>query len=181
MSGIHTGYLGRLARCCIVLLAFSLLPVPAFASGQYILGIHNPKPFPKMELMDEKGKQVELTDLLSKHLTVVHFWATWCAPCIDEIPELDAVSRKYGPRGLKIITVSLDSDTSIVNNFFKENNIKDLPVYLDIGTRAFYATNAKGMPTSFFVNANGEQIAVAEGMLDWNDSRTTGFIEFNLR
>jgi thiol-disulfide isomerase/thioredoxin len=184
MLGIHTGFLGLLARCSIALLAFMCLPSsPSWASGQYILSIHSPKAFPKMQFKDEKGTVVDLADIRSPQLTVVHFWATWCAPCIDELPELDAISRKYGPKGLKVVTVSLDGEANglAVSQFFKDNNIKNLPVYLDIGTDAFYASSAKGMPTSFFIDAAGDQIAVAEGMLDWTDSRTTGFLEFNLR
>lgn len=182
MLRIHTAFLGVLASCRIALLALPvLISSPATANDRYILDITSPVAFPDINYNDLSGQTLTLSENRGK-LTIVHFWATWCAPCVEELPELNEIQKKYEVVGLKVISISLDgeSNKAKVEEFLKANKITELKPYLDIGTQAFKDSHAKGMPTSFFINAKGERIARAEGMLDWRHPKTTGFLEFNL-
>jgi thiol-disulfide isomerase/thioredoxin len=179
MLRIHTGFLGILASCTI---AFSA-PIPAHAADErYILDITTPQAFPNVHFTDLAGKPLSLDESRGK-LTIVHFWATWCAPCVDELPELDEIQKKYEVVGLKVISISLDGikNKDKVENFIKANKIGSLkPYFDDNATDAFKASHAKGMPTSFFIDSSGNRIAISEGKLDWLDAKTAGFLEFNL-
>ncbi len=179
MLRIHTGFLGVLASCTV---AFALtFSAPAKADDRYILDITSPQAFPDIKFKDFNGKTMSLSESKGK-LTIVHFWATWCAPCVDELPELNEIQKKYEVIGLKVISISLDGDNNKakVETFLKANKIDSLKPYLDIDTDAFKASKAKGMPTSFFINNQGDRIAISEGKLDWLDPKTFGFLEFNL-
>lgn len=179
MLHIHTGFLGLLASCVI---AFSTLSAtPAHADERYILDITSPQPFPNVKLLDPYGKPATLSELSGK-LTIVHFWATWCNPCVEELPELDEIQKRYEVVGLKVLAISLDGSRNKdkVAAFLKANKVTGLKLYFDNSTDAFKASKAKGMPTSFFINNNGDRIALSEGKLDWLNPKTTGFLEFNL-
>ena len=178
MLRIHTGFLGILASCTIALF---LLPTLAHADERYILDITSPQPFPNIKFTDQNGKNLSLSDEKGK-LTIVHFWATWCVPCVDELPELDEIQKKYEVIGLKVIAISLDGNNNKakVQAFLKDNKIRSLKPYFDNSTNAFKDSHAKGMPTSFFIDPKGNSIALSEGKLDWLNSKTAGFLEFNL-
>lgn len=118
----------------------------------------------------------------SRHrLTILHFWATWCVPCLEEIPQLDAVSKTYHDRGLQVVPLSLDDHAKKVDAFYAKHNITHLAVDLDSGNAAFAAVKARGLPYTLFVNQQGQVIATGEGPVDWQSEATLDFIEQQLR
>ena len=179
MLRIHTRFLGILASCTIALSALTI--PPAHAEDRFILDIVTPRPFPNITFTDLDDNAQTLEETKGK-LTIVHFWATWCVPCVDELPELNEIQQKYEVVGLKVISISLDGEKNKgkVESFLKTNNINSLKPYMDNSSKAFELSHAKGMPTSFFINEKSETIAVSEGKLDWLSPKTAGFIEFNL-
>ena len=180
MLRIHTGFWGVLASCRMALLAAIFLPTAAHADDRYLLNITNPQPFPDITFKVPGGGMTSLSKEKGK-LTVVHFWATWCVPCIDELPEINEIQKKYEVIGLKVIGISMDGENNFpkVKAFLEEHKLLMKP-YLDVGTSAFTDAKIKGLPTSVFINEKGERIAISEGKLDWLNPRTTGFLEFNL-
>lgn len=180
MLRIHTGFWGVLASCRMGLVAAMLLPAGAQADDRYLLNITDPQPFPNISFKAPGGATTTLEKEKGK-LTVLHFWATWCIPCIDELPEVNEIQKKYEVIGLKVIPISMDGKNNMakVQNFLKEHKLELRP-YLDINNAAFAEAKIKGLPTSIFVNEKGERIAVSEGKLEWLNPRTTGFLEFNL-
>lgn len=179
----NTGLHRLLASCRIGVLLLGLLAaLPAFSQEQFILQVVPAKPFPDLKYLDTDGKAQRLSNNLGK-LTIVHFWATWCDPCIHEYPQLNALQLGYADRGLKVVAISMDGLAHVKNvrKFYQEQGIKDMPPYFDNGSKAFRLTKARGLPTSFFVDANGMKIAVAEGPVDWHSKDMLGFIEFHLR
>lgn len=178
MLRIHTGFLGMLASCQMAALVL-IAAGPALADDRHILNITTPQPFPDIRFKDIAGKPLTLSGTAGK-LTIVHFWATWCVPCVDELPLLEEIQKKYEVVGLKVLSISMDGDANRtkVDSFLRNHNITSLTPYMD--SSAFQDSRAKGMPTSFFINSAGERIAMAEGPLDWLNPKTTGFLEFNL-
>jgi peroxiredoxin len=67
---------------------------------------------PNFKAVDVNGERVSLTDLLGKGPIVVDFWATWCKPCIKELPYIQRLHEKYGPRGVQVLAVTIDSPKS---------------------------------------------------------------------
>lgn len=154
---------------------------PAAAEERLLLDITSPEAFPIIEFRDADGKPTT-SEQQKGHMTVLHFWATWCVPCVDELPEINEIQKKYEVLGLRVLPISMDGENNMkkVQHFLRSNKLEALQPYLDVGNKAFTAARIKGLPTTVFLNEKGEQIAVAEGRLDWLNPKVAGFLEFNL-
>lgn len=172
MPHINTCFYSVLASC---LLAFTAV-FPAFAEPE--LDTANPRPAPVTSYKDEFGNFIRLDPKASK-LTIIHFWATWCVPCIAELPEVDAAQAAHAKKDVRIVTISLDGDSNLekVKTFLHDNKIKHLKPYLDSDMMSYRASKARGLPTSLFIDQNGTEIARAEGTIDWNSGEVLRFIE----
>jgi len=179
----NTRLSGILASCRIIILAIvALCAAPCFADEYGTIEPMGAAIFPDLAYKDEQNQPHLLKNDLGK-LTIVHFWATWCGPCIDELPEVDKVQKKYASQGLKVISISEDGENRIktVKDFFARSDITALSAYLDIGTAAFRKTEARGLPTSYFLNSAGLKIAIAEGPIDWKSPVAEKFITSHLK
>ncbi len=110
-------------------------------------------------------------------LTAVHFWATWCVPCVSELPELDAAAATYKDIDFQVVAISLDIDMVKVKLFFDEKGIRTLAPLLDKNSAAFLTAKLRGLPGTLFFNKEGELIARADGPVDWKSAATITFIE----
>ncbi len=166
-----------LASC---LVSISLLAAaPAFSDEMGNVEATAAAPFPTISFKNEKDETRELKKELGAKLTIVHFWATWCVPCIAELPAVDRMQKDYATKGLKVISISEDGTGKMkaVQGFYKQHGIQNLPTYLDISQGAFVESKARGVPTSFILNAKGEQIAIVEGPVQWQSKRVTDFLD----
>ena len=102
-------------------------------------------------------------------LLVVHFWATWCAPCEEELPGLVAWWReaKADPR-VELLAVSVDEDWKTVEGFLAKRNAADLPLALDPGKSAATAFGTLKFPETWFLAPSGEVVYRQVGPLDWS-------------
>lgn len=125
---------------------------------------------------NENGKKLQL-DTKKNKLTALHFWATWCQPCVKELPEVNAAQKKYSAAGFKVITLSLDGkNTDNVKKFYDENHIDGLDILFDPGMESFQQLKIRGLPTTVFLNQDGKEIARSEGPLNWQSSEVNKFI-----
>ena len=182
----NTRLSGVLASCRIIILSIAALCAsPAFSDDAMELGSIEATPpaaFPDLVYKDELNQPHHLKADQGK-LTIVHFWAIWCLPCVTELPELDAVQKKYASQGLKVVSISEDGDRKIkaVKDFFEKKSITSLPSYIDIGMNALRETDARGLPTSYFIDGKGMKIAIAEGPIDWKSATAVEFIDSHLK
>lgn len=100
------------------------------------------------------GKTVSLSDYKGK-VILVDFWATWCAPCKAEIPELVELQSKLGPKGFVVLGVSMDEDTAEVAPFAKKMKV-NYPVILAGGERAPKGWVVPGLPTAYLIGRDGK-------------------------
>src|SRR5687767_10454531 len=77
---------------------------------------------PDFTLTDISGKQVSLKDYRGK-VVLVDFWATWCPPCRVSIPAMEELHKEYGPKGLQVLSVSMDEDVELVAPFAQEQKM----------------------------------------------------------
>lgn len=114
-------------------------------------------------------------------LTAVHFWATWCTPCVAELPEVDAAQQTYGKAGLKVVAISMDGNLKKVTDFYKKHNINALDALDDYKAVSFNNLKLLGLPTTVFIDAKGEIIGRVDGPMHWNESPNKEFIEKQLK
>jgi len=111
-------------------------------------------PAPAFSLLDLEGKRVELAQFKGQVL-VIDFWATWCPPCRDAIPELIAMKKKYGPRGFDIVGISMDENPARVVPPFIEHYGINYPVVMADAQVPSDFGGIYGLPTTFIVDRNG--------------------------
>jgi thiol-disulfide isomerase/thioredoxin len=182
MHPIHTRFRGQLASCRIMLLlaaaaaAFSALPAHAENTVAITPGMSQTAA--PVVYSDGKSNTYALNAQENK-LTAVHFWATWCAPCVGELPEIDAAQNAYGGKGFKVLALSLDSNTSADKPaaFMAQHGITHLKPLIDFSQASFKAAHAPGLPTTVFIDTTGKEVGRAEGPVDWKSKETQAFIE----
>lgn len=131
-----------------------------------------PRPAPAVNVTLIDGKGIHLADFKGKWL-LLNLWATWCAPCIKEMPSLDRLSGK-GMDKLAILAVSEDRDgQKVVAPFLGPLGIKSLMVATDTPGMVASALHVEGLPTSFLIDPEGRIMARLQGAAEWDDERTT--------
>jgi thiol-disulfide isomerase/thioredoxin len=165
---IHTWFFNILASAL-------LLSFPAFSQTAPLEQHKTAQSLPTLEYADKEGKIHPIP--IKNRLTVLHLWATWCVPCIEEIPVLDGVAAAYKDKDVVVITLSLDGkNAQKVQDFYTKHTIKNLPVYLDYQMKAFRALKFKGLPATIFIK-NGSEIARADGPVDWKSDEVKRLLE----
>lgn len=122
------------------------------------------KPLPNFELTNLEGAKMHPSDFKDKVL-LVNFWATWCSPCIVEIPWFVEFQKKYGPQGLQVVGISMD-DTGLkdVVPFVKKHNMSYTILMGDEKTAEQFG-GIMGLPTSFLVDRNGKLYSMHRGLV----------------
>lgn len=109
---------------------------------------------------------------LKKKILIINLWATWCPPCVEELPSLSALQTAMGTEKLKIITVSLDtSPPDVVQKYLNDNNLSNLNGYLDVNDdvkKLDALRGVQGIPATLIVDPQGRVLARLEGPADWN-------------
>lgn len=124
-------------------------------------------PLPIVTFENERGLQVGFDEFRGKIL-LINFWATWCAPCRHEMPALDALESAMGGPDFAVLALSIDrGGHDVAAKFYRETDIKSLPLYLDSGSRAARALNVYGLPVTILADRDGFEIARFVGPADW--------------
>jgi thiol-disulfide isomerase/thioredoxin len=126
-----------------------------------------PKPPPEVMFTTADGTEHHLSEYKGRGM-VVNFWATWCNPCIAELPALDALSLALGPHDIAVMPLSSDrGGAATVQKFYGQHGIAHLPVLLDPKGAAAQAWRVRGIPTTFIIGRDGLEHARLEGAADW--------------
>ena len=131
--------------------------------------IKNPKSYEEVTFMDINQKNVNLDDFKGK-LIILNFWATWCAPCKEEMPSLDDLQSNTKLDNLKIFPINIgQEEVSKSKIFFKELNIKNLDIYIDAPITLAKKFSLRGVPTTILFNKEGKEFARIIGSIDFSD------------
>ena len=156
-----------------------MLPARAADIENVFLSVEPPRPVPPLVFEDETGAQQALADYRGKFV-LLNVWATWCPPCAQEMPALDALQAHFDTRRLIVIPLSENSGDGIVSAFYRRRNIKNLPIAIDAAQRAPAALSLRGLPASLLIDASGNEVARAEGNIDWQSQKTLLFIHHKM-
>ena len=108
---------------------------------------------------------------------VLNFWATWCAPCVREMPALDRLAAKLKESGVDVIAVSEDRKAlKKVPPFFAANAIKHLGVFYDVKGKLSRKVGVEGLPTTVLINAEGQLVGRVLGVLEWDAPETVNYL-----
>ena len=131
------------------------------------------KAAPPVEFKDSAGKTVKLTDFKGKPL-LVNLWATWCVPCVKELPTLDALAAQGG--NLQVVAVSEDMEGARVAPFLAKRGLKTLKPYMDSTNALLLGLKEPGLPVSILYDAQGKEVWRMRGDLDWTSARAKALI-----
>ena len=139
--------------------------------------IKNPKIYEDLIFMDKNQKNVNLDDFKGK-LVILNFWATWCAPCKEEMPSLDNLQSSAKLNNLKIFPINIgQEDISKSTSFFNELNIKNLDIYIDAPVTLAKKFSLRGVPTTILFNKQGKEFARIMGSIDFNDEEFINWLK----
>ena len=135
-----------------------------------------PKPISPVIFQDFLGNDIKLKDYSGK-LIVINFWATWCAPCKEEMPALDKLYQNNNFKNLEIFAVNMEQpNLSKTEKFFLDLNIKKLEIFFDKNLNFVKEFKLRGVPTTILVNKEGEEFARIIGSIDFQNKKFVNWL-----
>ncbi|MDX1671282.1 MAG: TlpA disulfide reductase family protein [Balneolaceae bacterium] len=167
LTGLHTEVIGKIQQA--ILWTGVLQPDTEITAEQPIEADYN------IPLVTLEGEQTTLEPFKNR-VVFINFWATWCAPCIAEMPNIDALYERYRDnREITFAMVSVDRELGKSREFI-ENKEFSFPVYHLSGPRpAVYAGQV--IPTTYVINKSGHIVARSEGMANYNTRSFRAFLD----
>lgn len=175
-------------------LAALLLPLTAAASalsasepplkGWFAEGYQtreaSPPDTPFTHLREGEEQAVTLADYKGDVL-LVNFWATWCAPCVEEMPALDALEAELAGEDFSVLVVSNDRrGAEQVLPFYEEHGLEHLGIWLDPRGEFMRAMESRGLPTSFVIDREGQVVGLVEGAAPWDSAEAIELLRWYL-
>jgi thiol-disulfide isomerase/thioredoxin len=149
------------------------------AMAQFILS-RPPRPAPVAEFQDADNNSVSLLDFGGK-VVLVNIWATWCAPCVKEMPALDRLQAELGDEGLEVVAVSVDlQGAKVVRPFYEKYGIKNLKIYVDFTNSFSQVVGVEAVPANLLINRGGKFVGQLIGNADWDSPEARALLRHYL-
>ncbi len=143
-----------------------------------IVFLEKPKIYKDVIFKDIYENNLNISDYEGK-LLILNFWATWCAPCKEEMPSLDILQKNGSLQNLKIFPINVGQENlKKSKEFFKNLNITNLEIYFDPNINLVKKFALRGIPTSIIINKEGKEFARVIGSIDFNDEKFIKWLKF---
>lgn len=160
--------------------------VPKLVSDNFAAHFNNvekaiePKRLPDVPFYDSTGKEVRIKDFAGKP-TLVNLWATWCAPCVVELPHLDKFAAHYKD-SLNVVGIAMEQDKKPqeIADFLKKRELGDFAAYVDQSGEFGKNLGLRGIPTSFLIGSDGLILYRFEGEANWTSGDSRDFFDIFL-
>jgi cytochrome c biogenesis protein CcmG, thiol:disulfide interchange protein DsbE len=149
----------------------SLVVLSACYSGTRPPGIGSSAP---NFTVQDSDRSVTLSQFRGQ-VVVLNFWATWCPPCVEEMPSLVEMQRRMKAKGVTVVAVSIDTDESAYKSFLKQHAV-DLLTVRDPGQKASTVFGTHGWPETYVIDRNGVMRRKFIGAVDWTEPEITDFL-----
>ncbi len=150
-----------------------------YSVGQMIAFVARaePRDLPDFKFMKDDGSQASLSDWRGK-VVLLNLWATWCAPCRKEMPELDELKAKLAGGQFDLIALSIDrGGLEKPRKFLKEIGVKHLELYNNSSGKLTSSLKVIGMPTTLLINRKGQEIGRLVGPANWGSDDAVALIK----
>ncbi len=140
-----------------------------------------PEPMPEMTFLNGKSEPVTLSSFKGKTI-LLNLWATWCAPCREEMPSLDRLQKALGSDKFEVVALSLDRQgLDASKKFLTEVKAENLKLYVDPSAKQ--GTNLKviGMPTTILIDKEGRELGRLAGPAEWDSADAKKLIEASMK
>lgn len=135
-----------------------------------------PQAAPDVAFTDATGRKLSLADFRGK-VVLLNFWATWCVPCVEEMPSLDRLQAKLGSDRFTVVAISVDRQgLDVVEPFLAKTAVHNLATYLDPSGASMRAFGVRGLPTTFVIDRNGHDAGRLEGMAHWDSAQAEALV-----
>lgn len=136
-----------------------------------------PAPVEDVPFFDRNGDEVRLSDYKGTPL-VMNFWATWCPPCVAEMPALDRLKGLLADSGIDVLAIDEDRNgAEMATKFYEANDIANLDILVDRKMALAKAAGVSGLPTTLFIDADGNEIGAAVGEAEWDSPKAVAFVK----
>ncbi len=162
----------------IAILAAGLLIY--FYVTPYTEGIAVGDPAPAFELTDQQGKLVKLSDLRGQTI-LLNIWATWCPPCVWEMPSLERLHLALAQDNFKVVAVSIDEGGWPVIRQFLQRTSLSFPILLDSSTAVAQSYGTYQLPESYIIGPQGKILKKYRGPREWDKESVVNEIQALIR
>lgn len=126
---------------------------------------------------DSQGNLVSLADFRGRYV-LLNLWATWCGPCVREMPALDKVRAHFQPQRLQVIALTEDHDgLNVAKAFYTRHSLTHLPLFADSAGQAPNLLRIRGLPTTLLIDPEGREVGRIEGEAEWSTPDAFAFLE----
>lgn len=126
---------------------------------------------------DRNNKLVSLSQFKNK-IVLLNLWASWCPPCIKELPELDQLQKRLGSDDFVVVAISVDEDPKLAHEMFTDKlSLKNLKLYIEPGKNISSHFPVDVLPSNFFINRKGQAIGILRSYVDWGSPEADQLIK----
>lgn len=141
-----------------------------------MVAFNRPLPAPGFTLPDPAGNPVALSDFRGRYV-LLNFWATWCPPCLREMPSMERLSTSVSKSSFVVLGVSLDKEGAAKVNPYLERLGVTFPIVLDIDSEIATVYGALDLPSTFLIDPQGRVVLAAKGERDWAAAEMIAYIQ----